>query len=269
MPAMKSKKPSAPLRPSEPGRYFRLTYSNAWQDDEPKLFKERDAIAFCELTACLPEMGFHYGTTIHLYPDDERKLSEFPAFRPGDLLVLSTRPPLHDQVGIVPPHRKIIRAAKTELEVLLFRELSKYFEYCTRKHVELTTYAASLLRVEEPHKWKHTELYEYSGAKIMSHYVGPEPVKPKPNRCSSIAFFLRINQVPKLNCDFIASFGMDGYGTLIWNRMIRNKFAHWLASPGFVMAELIFKNPLNPIPLKPLTPEFNDDRSCVEVRLLT
>src|SRR5258708_3227122 len=93
------------------------------------------------------------------------------------------------------------------------------------------------------------------GAKIMRHYFGPEPVKPKANRCSSIAFFLRTNHVPKLNCAFIASFGMDGYRTLIWNRIIRNKFPNWLSSPRFVMAELIFKDPVNPIPLKPLTPE--------------
>jgi hypothetical protein len=247
------------------GRYFRLTYSNARGDEDPKLFKGRDGVALCELVAPLPAMGYEYGTTIYLYPDDERELSAFPVLRPSDLLVLSTRPPLHDQRGIIPT-RKVIHAANVEFEVALFDVLAQYFAYCTRKHVELTKEGASRLRVENPRQWAHVEVYEYSGAMIQWHYVGPEPVKPAAGRRSTIAFFLRVNQIPVLNCDFIASFGMDGYGTLIWNRIIRQQHPEWLAKPGFVMAELIFKTDL---PEKPLTPEFVDDGACVEVRLLT
>jgi hypothetical protein len=36
----------------------------------------------------------------------------------------------------------IIHAAKTELEAALFKELSKYFDYCTRKHVQLSKFGA-------------------------------------------------------------------------------------------------------------------------------
>lgn len=223
-------------------------------------------MAFLELNAALARLGYEYATTTYLYPDDERTLADFPAFQPSDLLVLTTRPPLHDQVGIIPPHRKVIRAAKTELEAVLFAELAKYFEYCTRKHVQLTKEGARLLRVEQPGKWAHVELYEYCGAEILRHYIGPEPVRPQPDGHSTIAFFLRAVRLPKINCDFVASFGMDGYGTLIWNRMIRVRFPEWLSSPRFVMAELIYRHP---IPPKPLTPEFVDDGSCVEVRLLT
>ena len=223
-------------------------------------------MAFCELNAELSRVGYDYATTIYLYPDDDRPLSDFPALQASDLLVLTTRPPLHDQVGIIPPHRKVIRAAKTELEAVLFEELSKYFEFCTRKHVQLTKHAVSRLRVEQPSKWAHVELYEYSGAEIQKHYVGPEPLKPEPDRHSTIAFFLRANRLPKINCDFVASFGMDGYGTLIWNRLIRVCYPEWLESPRFVMAELIYRKA---IPPKPITPEFVDDGGSVEVRLLT
>lgn len=248
------------------GRLFRLTYSNARPDDDPKLFKCRDAIAFYELAAPLLESGYKVGTTIHFYPDDERKLTEFPAFESSDLLVLTTRPPLHDQVGIIPPHRKIIHAAKTELEAVIFEALSEYFEYCTRKHVQLTKRGEGCLRVEQSQKWGHVELYEYSGAEILRHYIGPEPVKPQANHHSSIACFLRINRLPKINCDFVASFGMDGYGTLMWNRIIRMRYPEWLASPRFVMAELVYKKA---IPARPITPEFIDEGEYVEVRLLT
>ena len=247
-------------------RYWRITYSNARPDDDPKLFKDRDAMAFCELAAGLPQMGYDYATTIHLYPDDERKLTEFPPFGRSDVLVLTTRPPLHDKVGIIPSHRKVIHGAKTELEDVLFTELSKYVAYCTRKHVELSNYGAGCVKVAEPERWKHIELYEYSGAEILRHYVGPEPGKRVENHRSTIAFFLRANGIPGINCDFVASFGMDGNGTLIWNRLIRTRYPHWLASPRFVMAELIYKKQ---IPPKPLTPEFVDEGDYVEVRLLT
>lgn len=253
-------------RPSAGGRVFRLTYSNSRPDDDPKLFQCRDAMAFCELGAVLAKSGYEYESAIYLYPDDERGLAEFPAFQPSDMLVLTTRPPLHDRVGIIPPHRKVIRGAKTELEVVLFELLSQYFEYCTRKHVQLTRHGVGCLRVEQPEKWAHVELYEYSGAEILMHYVGPEPVKPASERHSTIAFFLRANRLPKINCDFVASFGMDGYGTLIWNRIIRRRYPEWLAAPRFVMAELIYKKP---IPSKPITPEFVDSGDHVEVRLLT
>jgi hypothetical protein len=248
------------------GRYFRLTYSNVPPDEDPKLFKGRDGIAFCELAAVLPAMGYEFGTTIYLYPDDERPLSAFPQFRPSDLLVLPTRPPLHDKVGIIPPRRKIIHAAKTELEAALFKALARYFEFCTRKRVKLSQYGAGRIRVPDARNWEHVEVYEYCGAEIQKHYVGPEPVRHDWKPKSSIAFFLRTDRVPGLDCGFVASFGMDGYGTLIWNRFIRHTHPEWLARPGFVMAELIFKQP---IPAKPLTPDFVDDGACVEVRLLT
>ena len=264
---MKPELPPTPVEPSTSrGRYYRLTYSPVHPDDDPKLFKGRDGIAFCELAAVLPAMGYDFGTTIYLYPDDERPLSAFPTFRPADLLVLPTRPPLHDKVGIIPPRRKIIHAAKTELEAALFKALAKYFEFCTRKRVQLSKHGAGCIAVEDASKWEHTEVFEYCGAEIQRHYVGVEPIRPDPKHKSTIAFFLRVNRVPGLGCGFVASFGMDGFGTLIWNRYIRNTHPEWLAKPGFVMAELIFKKP---IPTKPLTPEFVDDGTFVEVRLLT
>jgi hypothetical protein len=264
---MKPTPPSAQPDPLYPrGRYFRLTYSNARLDDDPKLFQGRDGVAFCELASVLPSLGYDYGTTIHLYPDDERPLSAFPAFHPSDLLVLPTRPPLHDKVGITRPHRKIIHETKTELEAALFKELAKHFEYCTRKHVLLSKTGTDCLRGKDARKWSHVELYEYCGAEILQHFVGPEPIRPEQNHRSTVAFFLRANRVPGVNCDFIASFGMDGYGTLIWNRIVRQQHPDWLAKPGFVMAELVFKKE---IPSKPLTPEFIDDGSFIEVRILT
>jgi hypothetical protein len=252
--------------PPPVGRTFRLTYSNSRPDEDPKLFCDRDAMAFCELDAALCAQGRAYATSIYLYPGDDRPLADFPTLLPSDLLVLTTRPPLHDQVGIIPPHRKVIRAAKTELEGVVFEELSKYFEFCTRKHVQLTPHAVSCLRVEQAAKWAHVEFYEYGRAEIQRHYVGPAPLKPDSDRHSTVAFFVHANRLPRINCGLVVSFGMDGYGTLIWNRLIRTRNPDWLQSPRFVMAELIYRKA---VPDKPITPEFVDDGKTVEVRLLT
>ncbi|MBE7501331.1 MAG: hypothetical protein HS113_13700 [Verrucomicrobiales bacterium] len=247
------------------GRVFRLTYSNARPDDDPKLFRCRDAMAFCELAAALPRERYDYGTTIHFYPDDDRGLVDFPPFEPADVLVLTTRPPLHDKNSLIPP-RRVIHATKTELEAVLFEELGKYFAFCSRKFVDLTPHAVACLKVAEPQKWASLELFEYGGANIQRHHVGHAGLRPQANHDSTIVFFLRANHLPKIQCDFVASFGMDGYATLIWNRLIRHRFPEWLDGPRFVMAELVYRKP---IPVKPLTPAFADDPDAVEVRVLT
>jgi hypothetical protein len=59
---------------------------------------------------------------------------------------------------------------------------------------------------------------------------------------------------------------MDGYSTLIWNTIVRLKYPYLFTQPGFVMAELIFKQP---IPDNPLTPEFAADPAFLEVNILT
>jgi hypothetical protein len=130
-------------------QFYRLTYSNTRPAEDPKLFQARDGVACTELTAPLPALGYTFGTTIHFYPDDKRRLTDFPAFGLGDLL---------------------------------------------------------------------------------------------------------------------ASFGMDGYSTLIWNRLVRLRYPDLLTKPGFVMAEIIFKQP---IPARPLTPEFATDPAYIDVHLLT
>jgi hypothetical protein len=87
-----------------------------------------------------------------------------------------------------------------------------------------------------------------------------------------VAFLVRgthlpgVDATPAVPCGFLASFGMDGYSTLIWNRIVRLQHPEWLTTPGFVMAELIFKQP---IPRRPLTPEFATDPRCLEVNILT
>ena len=273
---MKTRKPPKP-RESQPapGRYFHLTYSNAGPDDVHKLFQGRDGAAFNELAATLPPLDYQYGTTIHFYPSDKRPLKEFPELRAEDLLVLTTRPPLTDREALYKP-RRIILISENDLEKLIFKQLFQHISYCTRKHINLTPAAQDRL-IGDVSKWKSLEFYEHSGpthplgVSVIKKHLGL-PKKMQGGANSTVAFLFRADSLPGvegtpgLPCALLASFGMDGYSTLIWNSIVRRRYSHLVAKPGFVMAELIFKQP---IPDSPLTPEFAADPAYVEVKILT
>ena len=107
-------------------------------------------------------------------------------------------------------------------------------------------------------------------AHIQKHLALPKKEQRGTN--STVAFLFRadslpgVDGTPGLPCALLASFGMDGYSTLIWNTIVRLKYPHLVTQPGFVMAELIFKQP---IPDSPLTPEFAADPAFLEVNILT
>ena len=256
-------------------RFYRLTYSNTGPEDVPKLFQGRDGIAFNEIGAALYTHGYEFATTIHFYPDDERKLADFPTFRETDLLVLTTRPPITDGGAFLPP-KKIIRNSNNDLEKLIFKQISRFIPHCTRKQLKLAPDATNCLK-RDTSKWQSLEFLEigrvdnpYAEAHIQKHVASAQ--KPKGKYPSTVAFIVHVNslpgveQTPGIPCGLLASFGMDGYSTLIWNRILRLRYPELLTRPGFVMAELIFKKR---IPNRPLTPEFATDPTFLEVNILT
>jgi len=273
---MKARKPSKPHEsPPTHGRYHHLTYSTVGPEEIHKLFQGRDGAAFDELSATLPPLGYQYGTTIHFYPADKRPLAELPELSANDLLVLTTRPPLTDREALIPP-RRIILGSENDLEKLIFKQLFEHISYCTRKHIKLTPAAQERL-LGDVSKWKSLEFFEHSGpthplgvALIQKHLALPKKVQRGTN--STVAFLFRAESLPGVDgspglpCALLASFGMDGYSTLIWNTIVRRRYPHLVTQPGFVMAELIFKQP---IPDSPLTPEFAADPEFIEVKILT
>ena len=54
--------------------------------------------------------------------------------------------------------------------------------------------------------------------------------KPQGKYPSTVAFIVHVNslpgvdETPGLPCGLLACFGMDGYSTLIWNRIVRLKY---------------------------------------------
>jgi len=273
---MKTRKPSKQLE-SQPaqGRDYHLTYSSAAPDDVHKLFKGRDGAAFDELAATLAPLGYRYGTTIHFYPNDKRPLSDLPKLNANDILVLTTRPPLTDREADNPP-RRIILSSENDLEKLIFNQLFQHISHCTRKNIKLTQAAQDCLNADV-RKWKSLEFYENSGAThphgvaiIRKHLA--LPLKEQRGANSTVAFLFRADSLPGvagtpgLPCALLASFGMDGYSTIIWNTIVRYQYPQFVAKAGFVMAELVFKKEF---PANPLTPEFALDPDFVKVNILT
>ena len=70
----------------------------------------------------------------------------------------------------------------------------------------------------------------------------------------SLGFFLRTNAIPEYGCGLLASFGMGGRETLIWNRIVRTRFPEWVSRNAFIVAEMN----LTTIPANPMTLEFVD-----------
>jgi hypothetical protein len=155
-------------------RLFWVTYSSTKptkieKNDEyqhPKLFQERDGAAFIELAHAPLLHSYSYEAFIHLYPGHRSPLEAFPKFHSGDLLVLTTRPPLSDvkwfaKVDSETKIRKNIFQSECALEEILFNEMRKYFASCLRTGLKLSDGAASLVS-KDRHKWKEVEFQEYS-----------------------------------------------------------------------------------------------------------
>jgi hypothetical protein len=246
-------------------RVFRLTYANNQPREEPKLFRCRDGIAFDEINAALSGargVQYSYEMAINLYPNDRRKLTDgYPLFSPSDLIVLTMRPPLNDK----PKNgaRRFIQRNHGPLEKeILDMVRRKYFTYCSRRFVKLTKRARALLGTNvDPKRWRKLEFFEnhqtdkkidlsgkenqrrHWAAVIKKHHVSPdELVSPADNHTSTVAYLIR-DHLPKIGCDVLVSFGMDGYCTLIWNHIVRRQHPEWTPKNGFVMAELVFKDP--------------------------
>lgn len=264
--------------PCPPGRFYRLAYSNITSHSKSyALHQVRDGMAFCELAAMFTERGYRFGTTIHLYEDDPRPLSALPGIGPGDLLVLTTRPPLDDgHVRRPAPgsaqggprargRRKLVPRNGGELEAAYLAALDRYFVHCDRTVITLSDHAASLLDPADA-AFRDIELYEYTRDDIHWYRRGPDVRQQAGPPPSTVGFFIHIPKLPGLGCDMVVSFGMSGFTNLVWNRIVRMRHSDWFATRRFVMARLTLGG-FRPYP-EPMTPEFADRGDVVQLRVL-
>ena len=276
------------MKTGAPKRFFRLAYSNVVNSSKRSLLHQvRDGMAFCELGAALSHLGYEFGTTVHLYEEDPRPLSDLPPTRPGDCFVLTTRPPLDDvsrkpagDAGTaVPadgaerktdeeranPHRRVVPRNCGELETAYFEVLREYFRFCDRATVSLGDRAGRLLP-EEFAAYRSVGFSLYTQDAITEFRLGDRVVRPRGRDRWTLVFFIRARRLPGLNCGMIASFGMSGFSTLAWNRVVRVRHPEWIETRRFVMARMCVSG-LPPSP-EPLTPAFADDERIVRVEVL-
>ena len=272
-------------------RLFWVTYSSTkptvnskdrWQ--HPKFSHVRDGAAFNELSHTAHLLSsYSYETFIHLYPAHRSRLNVFPQTTPRDLLVLATRPPLDDPAWEAwekssdqskRSRVKPIFPSECDFENIIFSELRKYFDTCARTGVKLSKQGVGCLKTDAD-KWKEIEfdqfihhgkhdLYGLVKRHVIRTGESKAPMSTEPPY--TVGFLVRINNLPKLGCDLLVSFGMDGDGTLIWNRIIRTRHPELVIRPGFVMAKITFKRE---VPNRLITPGFVDDEESVGVEILT
>jgi len=201
----------------------------------------------------LAKLGYEYGHFIFNPPFNPRKSVEvgkehFHFIRPDDLIVLATRPPLDD-----PKHgdRKLVRQSRTHLEKQIFAEFRKYLAVCARSHVRLTEAVGA--------KFKQADLvfHQHKSARLK-YYMRLDEFRPKlvpKNSDIAIGFFLRTKTIPEYGCSLLASFGMGGRETLIWNHIVRTRFPELVSRCAFIVAEMNLAR----IPDTPVTLDFADE----------
>ncbi|MCG3148916.1 MAG: hypothetical protein PCFJNLEI_02368 [Verrucomicrobiae bacterium] len=233
--------------------FHRFAYSAAMRDgEEPSPFKIRDGAAFSELTAPLVELGFRYGQLIYnppFHPEKRPRLgAEFFRFiKPNDLIVLATRPPIDD---LTHGDKKRMLKSCTHLEEKIFTECKNYLAICARSHIQLSeSVAANFDRAD-------LDFQQHKGARLRSYrpLTGNKRTRIPKGTDLSIGFFLHTKSIPEYGCGLVVSFGMGGWETLVWNRMIRTRFSDWLRKPIFVVAEMAIGN----FPQKSATLDFVD-----------
>ena len=170
----------------------------------------RDPSALLELANALYAAGYIFGETVlGLYPPGP--LDFPPELREGDLLVLSTRPPLDDMpfagdaavnpiLGSGAPQEKavldVLRAAflahSSRTELSLRDPIYDRFRHLPALQPRVLTFASRTGRLEK-------------------------------DRSKTVCFVLRVPQVPglpaKVGC--LAAFGMAGTENLLWARALR------------------------------------------------
>jgi hypothetical protein len=189
-----------------------------WPHD---LHRTRDASALVEVSDSLNRAGYDFEETIlGLYPEPKTSrdacspspLKFGPELRAGDLLVMTTRPPLDDDEGDA---MNRIRGSGSPQEKAVLDTLRAVF----LAHSSRTT-----IRLQEPiyHLFKNEDLLQ---PRSLAFFSREGRLGEKHQRDRTICFLLRAPQIqglqPHVGC--LCIFGMAGAENLIWARTLRKE----------------------------------------------
>lgn len=222
------------------------------ESEETKPSKLRDGASFSEITATLGRLGFEYGQIIFNIPascgsEPSVDKAHFSFVKADDLIVLTTRPPLDDgRHG----DKKHMDGSSTHLEQQIFAEFRKYLAVCARSHIELTPEVGADCPKAEMVFYQHksARLKSFRRLDEFRHTMTPE------DSDLAIGFFLRTRSIGSYGSGLVACFGMRGWDTLIWNRIVRTRYSNWFNRPSFVIGQFDLRG----VPSRPITLDFVD-----------
>ncbi len=217
---------------------------------DPALFQLRDSVAFSELVVPLHERGFRYQSPVCLYPfrgaemgDVIRGAEHYQFLSKDDCLVMTTRPPLDD---LLANDKKHITPSNCHLEQAIFASLRPYFESLCRSNVRLSeTLVSAWAKSQGTNVAKtpaHFNFRQNLDARLSAVASLADEIPTKDNypasRYDSIGFFVHLPAISEYDCRLIASFGMGGNETAVWNRIVSTRHIDWLDTPRFVAARM-------------------------------
>jgi hypothetical protein len=266
--------PSLPAMPEAvlpATRVFHNAYPCLVRGSRSELAKNRDAAAFTEMMAALSARGGRFESMIFNYAqacgEGENAAAmndEFRFLRQDDLLVMVTRPPLHDEVV---GHRKYVPRSGTALERRIFDAVEDYLHTCSRAHLRLQEHLVTAWEKvcgHTPATGRRSTLADFKfcqncDARLRSWNTldhGSRARRVDHGReYRSLGCFLHVPRIEEFGCRLIVSFGMGSLENLIWSRIVRTRFDRWLDEPVFALAEM----DLNHVPQDPVTLQFAHD----------
>jgi len=188
----------------------------------------RDGAAFAEIAGLLSTLGMQYGgLVLNVPPDEEGRpiVQGNPPLEAQDLLVLTTRPPLDDEIE---RDKKRIMRSRSMLEDRVVDGLRPlFFTSCARSRVVLSAevlerFDGADLRPALLHFRQNNWAWCYE----ITHYKGPKEswrnAAPRPRTFA----FLVSTAAQHSTARVLAAFGMGGTETLLWTRWLRTKGAN-------------------------------------------
>jgi hypothetical protein len=206
----------------------------------------RDGGGFAELMAAMTKLGAGMGDIwFNHKPREEDATVTFQRLSTKDVIVLPTRPPLHDKGEGQP--RRHLRPSSTALERAIHAPFHLLFRRCARNSVALADEPARLLDPEKKNR-RTTTYYQYTrnGLEVTwAFYKTLEGRKPTASRDRTTAVFLVfVPQIWKEGPALVSAFGMGANETLLWCHLLRTRMNHLLVDvlrspvPRFLMCEL-------------------------------
>lgn len=226
-------------------RIHPMTYAVCRKDSKRplRIHHRRDAAAALEILPSLYELGYGRGEQIIAQPPldsrtadpSERLKVDRSPFAPGDLILQTTRPPLHDGKEVA---LKRIERAFTDLEDDVFAAWKRAFEHCKRPLVSLQRSLALDLPLGFENRAHMSFCQREKGAPYTFLRTRTGKRRDKQAHDRTAAFFLRVDEIWRGGPGLVGAFAMDGIANMVWAWHLGRDFAHLLAQPGFALVEM-------------------------------